>query len=334
MPRADTSWTFPGVSRIAVIAVAAALGATALCLVVFGTSQKQLQLGVLLGLWACLIAALVLGARRGQPDDRDPMAEFERAQAQAAELHEAQLKVVALQQEQLEAARQAYFSQEIELRQFGELQLARDASARRESELKLEASLRRELERVMIEQLAPLREEVAALRAEVLDKLGGQLRLERIETTRVIGSDLEALQHEIRRLAAGRPESLAAPTGAIQAHADAPQNIAPQNIAPQNIAPQNIIDAELVEFPPPAATLPPASQQPVPQPPAPQQPVPQQPVFQQPASQQPVPQQPISQQQSGRRRAPDPDQLAAEARYRGRRRADGEPADWLAKLDS
>ena len=61
---------------------------------------------------------------------------------------------------------------------------------------------------MMNEQIGLLRDEVAALRAEVVDKLGGQLRLERIETTRLIGSDLEALQHEIRRLA-GSQESIA-----------------------------------------------------------------------------------------------------------------------------
>ena len=51
-----------------------------------------------------------------------------------------------------------------------------------------------------------LRAEIASLRGELLEKVGGQLRLERIETTRVIGSDLEALQHEVRQLkvAAGR----------------------------------------------------------------------------------------------------------------------------------
>ena len=178
---------------------------------VFGTSLKHAQLGVLLGLWSALIAAfLIFGGRRGEQDPAE-VDEAAEARAQAAELHEAQLKVVAAQQEQLETARQAYYSQEIELRQFSELQLARDAAARRESELQLEISLRREIERVLCEQLGSLREEVAALRAEVVDKLGGQLRLERIETTRVIGSDLEALQHEIRRLAAVRQDSLAAP---------------------------------------------------------------------------------------------------------------------------
>jgi len=42
----------------------------------------------------------------------------------------------------------------------------------------------------------------AAQRA--VEKVGGQLRLERIETTRVIGSDIEALQHEVRQLKDGR----------------------------------------------------------------------------------------------------------------------------------
>src|SRR5438105_3385991 len=46
----------------------------------------------------------------------------------------------------------------------------------------------------------------AALRAasEVVGKVGGELRLERIETTRIIGSDIEALQREVRQLKTGR----------------------------------------------------------------------------------------------------------------------------------
>lgn len=250
--------------RTAVVAVSAVLGAVALCLVLFGGGQRRVQLGVLLGLWSALIAAFAItGARAGQPAT-EQAGELDQARAQAAELHEAQLKVVALQQEQLEAARQANFAQEIELRQFGELQLARDASARRESELSLEASLRREVERVLVDQLGSLREEVAALRAEVVDKLGGQLRLERIETTRVIGSDLEALQHEIRRLAASRTESLAAPVGAVgsatpvtSAGSATPAGSSPSSQVRRD-GPGDIVDAELVEFPPPAAALPPA----------------------------------------------------------------------------
>jgi hypothetical protein len=154
-----------------------------------------------------------------------------------------------LQQEQLEAARQAYFAQEIELRRFGELQHAREAAARRESERDLELFLRRELERVMASELGSLREEVAALRAELADKLGGQLRLERIETTRVIGSDREALQNEIRRLAGSQPAQAA-------------------ELAEPRTA--DIVDAEFVEFPrlPATAELPPANLPPAELPPA------------------------------------------------------------------
>ncbi|HEX8078907.1 MAG TPA: hypothetical protein VF557_01720 [Jatrophihabitans sp.] len=294
MPRAATLWTARGGWGKAVIAVAAVLAVAALCLVLLGTSQKQVQLGVLLGLWAALIAAfLVVDARDVQPVI-EPAAELDRARARAAELHEAQLKVVASQQEQLEAARQAYFSQEIELRQFGELQHAREVSARRESELNLEVSLRREVERVLVEQLGSLREEVAELRAEVVDKLGGQLRLERIETTRVIGSDLEALQHEIRRLAASRTDSLAAPAravapaGAVAANGAGQSNGAARS--GQDVS-SDIVDAELVEFPPPATAVSPAS----PPPPA--------------------------------------NRMSEELRYQGRRRADGESAGWFARLD-
>ena len=242
--------------------------------------------------------------RPRRPSRAELAAELAEARARAAELHEAQLAVVAQQQEQLEAARQAYFSQEIELRQFGELQLARDAAARRESEQELELSLRREVERVLADQLASLREEVAALRAEVVDKLGGQLRLERIETTRVIGSDLEALQHEIRRLAAVRQDSLAATRGSVLPGPPEPERVGrvveaeplsrvvqaepvdraaaePQRPArvfdagPERPAfvpaaasqpAGRVPDAELVEFPPPATELPvtPASAGPVP----------------------------------------------------------------------
>ncbi|MEO7261450.1 MAG: DUF6779 domain-containing protein [Jatrophihabitantaceae bacterium] len=337
MPRPTTSGTFRGAPRVAVIAVAVVLGALALCLVVFGTSQKQLQLGVLLGLWAALIAAcLIFADRRGQPE-AETAAGLDRAEA--AELGEARLQIIALQQEQLETARQAHSSQEVELRQSSELQLAREAGARRESELGLESSLRREIERVMIEQLGSLREEVAALRAEVVDKLGGQVRLERIETTRVIGSDLEALQHEIRRLASGRADSFAAPARAVPASpAGWGVPTSPAERTGQE-RPSDIVEAELVEFPPPVTALPPAS----------------------PPTAAGLPGFPslprlsplqddlgllsdvrahraqaelAAEQRSGRRRAPDPEQAPEDPRYQGRRRADGDPAGWLAAGDS
>lgn len=45
---------------------------------------------------------------------------------------------------------------------------------------------------------------MAGLRGEVLDAVDGRLRLERIETTRILGSDLAAPQDEIHRLAGQR----------------------------------------------------------------------------------------------------------------------------------
>src|ERR1700712_4594781 len=209
MPRSDRSRPALGFWRIVLLLAAGALGVAALCLVVFGNSQRQLQLGVLLGLWAFLIGAFLgFGSRRSQSEQAAAVAQAERRSAQ---LHEAQLQVSHLQYAQLEAAQEVRSRQEVELRKFGEMQLSREAAARREADLNLEISLRREIERMMTEQLGALRDEVAALRAEVVDKLGGQLRLERIETTRVIGSDLEALQHEIRRLAGGHDRLCAAP---------------------------------------------------------------------------------------------------------------------------
>src|SRR5439155_21005745 len=165
MHNPDASGARSGFWRIVSVVLAAGLGLAAVCLVVFSTSQKQIQIGVLLGLWAGVIAAFVVfGARRSQQGSELQAAELETVQQQAAELQAAQLEV----------ARQAQASQEVELRRFGELQLARETAARREADLRLEIGLRHEIERVLAEQIGVLRDEVAALRAEVVDKLGGQ----------------------------------------------------------------------------------------------------------------------------------------------------------------
>jgi hypothetical protein len=219
-----------GLWRIVPVVLSAALGLAAVCLVVFSTSQKQIQIGVLLGLWGGLIAAFVVfGSRRTHQGSELQAAELQAMRQQAAELQAAQLEV----------ARQAHASQEVELRRFGELQLARETAARREADFRLEIGLRQEIERVLAEQIGSLRDEVAALRAEVVDKLGGQLRLERIETTRLIGSDLEALQHEIRRLA-GSKESLAAVPVTLPSY-EQPTTTLP------DLDDHEIVDAEVVE---------------------------------------------------------------------------------------
>ncbi|HEX4727297.1 MAG TPA: hypothetical protein VH298_05840 [Jatrophihabitans sp.] len=235
-----------GLRRVVAIGLAAALGLAAVCLVVFGTTQKQLQVGVLLGLWGGLTAAfLVFGSRRGQAEQGERLAE---AESRANQLHEAQVRITELQRAQQEAAaQQTRISQEVELRRSGEVELSREVAARREADYQLELSLRREIEQLMSDHIGALRTEVAALRAEVVDKLGAQFRLERIETTRVIGSDLEALQHEIRRLASnqhddprpGRPSPDGSRTRVDSAAAGAARWPVEQ--------PADIVDAEVIE---------------------------------------------------------------------------------------
>jgi hypothetical protein len=235
-----------GLQRVIAIGLAAALGVAAVCLVVFGTTQKQLQVGVLLGLWGGLTAAfLVFGSRRGQVEQGERLAE---AESRANQLLEAQGRITELQRAQQEAAaQQAKISQQIELRRSGEVELSREVAARREADYQLELSLRREIEQLMSDHIGALRTEVAALRAEVVDKLGAQFRLERIETTRVIGSDLEALQHEIRRLASsqndeprpGRPTPDGSRPG-VDSTAASPARWPVEQ-------PADIVDAEVIE---------------------------------------------------------------------------------------
>ena len=272
MPRRDASRPRTGFWRSAGLVVSALLGLSAICFVVFSTSAKQSQIGVLLGAWAAFIAApTIFSARRSSQ-----LSEVvRRAQHDSDALDDARLKISQLQDAQLDAARQAtreaQKSQEVELRRFGEVQLARETAARREADLRLEIALRGEIERVLNEQLGSLRAEVAKLRAEVVDKLGGELRLERIETTRVIASDIEALQSEIRRLGFHR-ERLAAPEPAVE---------------------RDIVDAEIVHPEPPEQREPsPRQQPPQPQPAQPQQaqPQPAQPQSGQPQQAQPQPQ--------------------------------------------
>jgi hypothetical protein len=140
------------------------LGGVAVYLVVVGHTQKQVQIGLLVGLWGVLLAAFTLfGPRRTAADDIGEEGDDGSTWVSSK----------------------------------GELVSAE----RREHELQLEVILRREMERVLRDEMAELRGEVAGLRTDLLDKMNGQLRLERVETTRVISSDIDELQHEVRRLA-------------------------------------------------------------------------------------------------------------------------------------
>jgi hypothetical protein len=136
------------------------------------TSVKRVELGVLAGLWAALIGAFSMF---GAPRFVHPLdAGSDQPPGTGLELRAGNLEV----------------------------ERAEEAAARRAHEVRLEQMLRREIQATMTREVAALRAEIASLRSELLEKVGGQLRLERIETTRVIGSDLEALQHEVRQLKA------------------------------------------------------------------------------------------------------------------------------------
>ncbi|MEO8888339.1 MAG: DUF6779 domain-containing protein [Jatrophihabitantaceae bacterium] len=150
--------------------LAVVLGAIAIWLIVTSTSQKRIEIGVLAGLWGLLLGAFsVFGSRH-------PL----RTEAAAAAGHD------------------------VALRGAAELERADDAAARRNFEARLEHLLRREIQTSMAREVSSLREEVSSLRTELLDKVGGQLRLERIETTRVIGSDIEAIKREVNQLKGAR----------------------------------------------------------------------------------------------------------------------------------
>ena len=150
------------------VALAVACGAVAAWLIVTGKTQKHIEIGVLIGLWGALIGAYSMFSRRAMITDA-PRAEVD----------------IRAPGGPLEQAEQA-------------------AAVRREHELRLEEMLRRQIQTSIAGELAALRGEVAALRNDLLEKVGGQIRLERIETTRLIGSDIEALQQEVQQLKTAR----------------------------------------------------------------------------------------------------------------------------------
>jgi hypothetical protein len=154
------------------IVVAVVLAVVAVVAVSFGSSTKQDQLGVIAGLWSALIFAVTFYGIRHHKDER-----------------------------------QVGRGGELEVRQLAELESVAATAARGEYEQQLQDMVQRELakvQRAVLAQLDELQAEVAGLRGDLVEKVGGQLRLERIETTRVIGSDIENLQHEVRRLAIAR----------------------------------------------------------------------------------------------------------------------------------
>jgi hypothetical protein len=166
--------------------LAIALGGVAVWLIVTSTTQKRIEIGVLTGLWGLLLGAYSMFGSRRALSYGDPM----------------------LAERPLGA--------ELELRSGPtDLERAEAAAERRAFQAGLEQLLHREIRTAVSLEVGELRSEIAALRSELLEKVGGQIRLERIETTRVIGSDLEALQEEVRQLKAVREAAAAAPAPSI-----------------------------------------------------------------------------------------------------------------------
>ncbi len=177
MPRPPDSSPSPraGVLRGTLFAVAVALGAVAVWLIVTGTDTKTTRLGMLAGLWGLLLGTFaLLGSRRTSEHRADPDNDGDQVSSAAGA--------------------------EVALRSEATVERREDAEERRAWQERLEQLVRREVQEAMSSEVSSLRAEIASLRGDLLEKVGGQLRLERIETTRVIGSDLEALQHEVRQL--------------------------------------------------------------------------------------------------------------------------------------
>ncbi len=163
MPRTSSRSGGRGGLRTLALAVAVVVALVSTAAVVISDDPQILRLAVVGALWAFVLAAFAAPRRRGDDDGDRP-------------------------------------GTEIELRKTYEIELEREVAARREYELQLEVYLRRELERGLAEDVAALRDEVGRMRGEMMDRLDGELRMERIETTRLVGGSLRALQDEARRL--------------------------------------------------------------------------------------------------------------------------------------
>jgi hypothetical protein len=156
--------------------LAAGLGVVGVWLIVTGNDSKHVRIGAICAFWGLLLGTYAMfGARLpARAPDARPVAP--------------------------QAPPTPPPSRELDLRQIGEIERSAVAAARREFQQELQLMLRREVQDGFAQEVASLRAEVNALRSDLVEKVGGQLRLERIETTRLIGSDLEAVQSELRKL--------------------------------------------------------------------------------------------------------------------------------------
>jgi hypothetical protein len=167
---------------VAAFIAAIALAVVGIWMIVTGNSTKSVRVGAIASFWALLLGAFaVLGSRvPGRDTDRStgPVAPVPHDPSPPPPPRRG----------------------EVDLRHVGDIERAAVAAPRREFQAHLQEMLHREVSAAVSREMAGLRSEVTALRNELVEKVGGQLHLERIETTRLIGSDLEALQHEVRQL--------------------------------------------------------------------------------------------------------------------------------------
>ncbi len=224
-------WT--GLLRILAVLLAFGLGILAVYLVAIGKSDKQHQLGIIAGLWSALVGAYGI---------RHPVAVLTPVYAPPPPP-----------------------AAELEVRESAGIETQREVAARRAYEQQLHALVRREMEHIQNsvgEQVAQLRADVATLRGDLLEKLGGQIRLERIETTRLIGSEVEALSHEVRQLAVARGVLVPADIMDFGRHdGGADRGIAPQLLAPLGGSPRLESASERTDVHPPVRDEVPAAAQ-------------------------------------------------------------------------
>jgi hypothetical protein len=196
------------VVRGVLFVLAVALGALSAWLLVTSSSTRDLRLGMLAGLWGLLIGCFALFGSRRAMAAQAAAHEAEVSHQDADQANASAERAAALAVERMTAERaakeheasQQHARAELELHKQSAVERSEDAANRRIWEQQLEHLLRSEIRESVNREMSALRAEVASLRGELLEKVGGQLRLERIETTRVIGSDLEALQEEVRKL--------------------------------------------------------------------------------------------------------------------------------------
>src|SRR4051794_3632102 len=168
MARARSDAGSRGALRTAALVLAVLVALAATVTVVVSDDPETLRIAVAGALWAFVLAAFAAPRRRFDDQPATP-------------------------------------GSEVELRRTYEIELEREVAARREYELQLEVYLRRELERGLTEDVAALRDEIGRMRGEMMDRLDGELRMERIETTRLVGGSLRALQDQARRLGIDMP---------------------------------------------------------------------------------------------------------------------------------